>query len=99
MRFDAALAWPDLHRKRHRILLNSVWTVKLMSRSRMARGFAASIFLSLAWLASTQTRVPQLTTVKVKDHLFSIEGEGGNVGVLITSEGVILVDDKYDQDH
>jgi cyclase len=65
----------------------------------MARGFAAIIFLSLAWLASTQTRAPQLTTVKVKDHLFSIEGEGGNVGVLVTSEGVILVDDKYDQDH
>jgi len=37
--------------------------------------------------------------VKVKDHLFSIEGEGGNVGVFVTTEGVILVDDKYDQDH
>ena len=30
---------------------------------------------------------------KVKDGLFEIEGDGGNVAVLVTSEGVILVDD------
>jgi glyoxylase-like metal-dependent hydrolase (beta-lactamase superfamily II) len=28
-----------------------------------------------------------------------IEGGGGNVAVYVTSEGVILVDDKYDQNH
>ena len=65
----------------------------------MACGLAAGILLSLAWLAYTQSRAPQLTIVKVKDHLFSIEGQGGNVGVFVTTEGVILVDDKYDQDN
>ncbi len=35
---------------------------------------------------------------KVKDNLYEIVGDGGNVAVYITSEGVILVDDKYDQD-
>ena len=65
----------------------------------MTRGAAAGSFLLLAWLANTQPRAPQLTIAAVKNHLFTIEGEGGNIGVLVTNQGVILVDDKYDQDH
>jgi glyoxylase-like metal-dependent hydrolase (beta-lactamase superfamily II) len=33
----------------------------------------------------------------VKDGLYAIFGSGGNVGVRVTSEGVILVDDKFPQ--
>jgi glyoxylase-like metal-dependent hydrolase (beta-lactamase superfamily II) len=40
-----------------------------------------------------------LTVNKVKDDLFEIEGDGGNVAVYVTNEGVILVDDKYERDH
>lgn len=39
-----------------------------------------------------------MTINKVKEDLYEIEGDGGNVAVYITSEGVILVDDKYEQD-
>jgi len=39
-----------------------------------------------------------LTINKVKEDLYTIEGDGGNVAVYVTSEGVILVDDKYEQD-
>jgi len=59
----------------------------------------------LAWVgwnqrAFTQNTQPQpLNINKVKDNLYEIEGDGGNVAVLVTKEGVILVDDKYDQDH
>ena len=35
----------------------------------------------------------------MKDDLYEIEGDGGNVAVYITDEGVILIDDKFDQDH
>ena len=70
-----------------------------MNKSRTTRGAAAVLFLLLDWLANTQPKAPQLTITGVKDHLFTIEGEGGNVGVLVTNEGVILVNDKYDQDH
>jgi len=42
---------------------------------------------------------PQLTISQVKPDLYYIEGDGGNVAVYVTNEGVILVDDKYDQDH
>jgi len=65
----------------------------------MVRGLAAAVFLSLTWYAWTQTQAPKLTINKVKDDLYEIEGDGGNVAVLVSSEGVVLVDDKYDQDH
>src|SRR5207244_13317870 len=42
---------------------------------------------------------PALTIDKVKDDLYNIVGDGGNVAVLVTNEGVLLIDDKFQQDH
>ena len=36
---------------------------------------------------------------KVKGDLYMISGEGGNVAVNVTDEGVILVDDMFDRNH
>ena len=72
-----------------------------MNRRLITRVSALALFILLAWVAYTQnqTQPAQLTINKVKDGLFEIEGDGGNVAVLVTSEGVILVDDKYERDH
>src|SRR5579864_6532105 len=73
-----------------------------MSRTLVVRISAGLLFLFAAWIAYTQNQnkqPPKLTINKVKDDLYEIEGDGGNVGVYVTSEGVILIDDKYDQDH
>ncbi len=72
-----------------------------MNRRLIARVSALALFILLAWIAYTQnqTQPAKLTINKVKDGLFEIEGDGGNVAVLVTSEGVILVDDKYERDH
>jgi cyclase len=71
-----------------------------MSRTLLTRISASVLFLALAWIAYTQAPQPQkLTLNKVKDDLYEIEGDGGNVAVYITDEGVILIDDKFDQDH
>jgi glyoxylase-like metal-dependent hydrolase (beta-lactamase superfamily II) len=72
-----------------------------MNRRLIARVAALALFILLAWIAYTQnqTQPAKLTINKVKDGLFEIEGDGGNVAVLVTSEGVILVDDKYERDH
>ena len=40
-----------------------------------------------------------LVLEKVADDLFILIGNGGNVAVLVTDEGVVLVDDKYEQDY
>jgi cyclase len=71
-----------------------------MRTARAARVFAGVLFLGLGWFAYTQAPAPgKLTLNKVKDDLYEIEGDGGNVAAYITDEGVILIDDKFDQDH
>ena len=65
---------------------------------RAAIGMVASLGI---WVAYTQT--PQqpvsLTVEKIKDDLFVIIGDGGNVAAYVTDEGVILVDDKFERDN
>ncbi len=58
------------------------------------------LLLSGVWVAVTATGAyaqPDLSIEQVKDGLYAIIGSGGNVGVRVTSEGVILIDDKYPQ--
>ena len=40
----------------------------------------------------------RLSIAQVKDGLHVITGPGGNIGVRVTAEGVILIDDKFPQD-
>jgi cyclase len=76
-----------------------------MSRTLIARISACVLFLTLGWFGYTQLGYTQnpapakLKVNKVKDDLYEIEGDGGNVAVYITDEGVILIDDKFDRDH
>ena len=61
----------------------------------------------LSWLLSVLTLFITTTGVlaqnrlnidEVKEGLHVITGPGGNIGVRLTSEGVILIDDKFPQD-
>lgn len=64
--------------------------------------FSVAVLLSAgAWKARTQNQqaAASLTIEKVKDNLYAIIGDGGNVAVYVTSEGVILIDDKYERDY
>lgn len=72
-----------------------------MNRTFAARISAGLLFLMLAWFAYTQNQgqAPQLAINQVKENLYEIEGDGGNVAAYVTGDGVILVDDKFDRDH
>ncbi len=72
-----------------------------MNRRHLVRITAFTLFLFIAWLAWTQnqTAPAELKVNKVVENLYEIEGDGGNVAVRVTSDGVILVDDKYERDH
>jgi glyoxylase-like metal-dependent hydrolase (beta-lactamase superfamily II) len=77
-----------------------------MNRTLTIRISAAALLLTGAWFAYTEraytqnnAKAPQLTIHKIKDDLYWIEGDGGNVAVYVTGEGVILVDDKYVADY
>ena len=72
-----------------------------MTRTLIARLSAGLLLLLGCWLAYTQnqTKPPQLAISKVKEDLYEIENDGGNVAAYVTGEGVVLIDDKFDQDH
>lgn len=64
----------------------------------------ASLALGGAWTAFTQQGgglqpPPPLALQKVADDLYNIEGGGGNVAVYLTSEGAIVIDNKFDRHH
>ncbi len=59
-----------------------------------------SLFLSSLFVATTVTGANaqgSLSIEQVKEGLYAIIGSGGNVGVRVTPEGVILIDDKFPQ--
>src|SRR3954447_19837923 len=66
----------------------------------MIRSILALVAIAGLWLAWSQNQQPaQLTMEKVTDGLYVIIGSGGNVAVMPTPDGVILVDDKFPQDN
>lgn len=72
-----------------------------MSKTLFTRVSAGALLLFGCWIAYTQNQnkqPPPLTLNKVKEDLYEIVGDGGNVAVYVTGEGVILVDDKFEQD-
>ena len=79
----------------------------LVIRAAVIRGAAAAALLAGFWFAYTQKaytqnngkQPPALKLNTVKPNLYEIEGDGGNVAVYVTGDGVIMVDDKYQQDY
>ena len=72
-----------------------------MSRTLSLRVSAGILLLAGSWIAYTQNQSRQASNKlnKVADDLYEIEGDGGNVAIYITNEGVILVDDKFEYDY
>ncbi|MBS1874055.1 MAG: MBL fold metallo-hydrolase [Acidobacteria bacterium] len=69
-----------------------------MTKTPVVRAAAGIVAAAGLWLAWSQVARQPLTMEKVTDGLWVIIGNGGNVAVMPTSEGVLLVDDKFDQD-
>ncbi|MCK5923047.1 MAG: MBL fold metallo-hydrolase, partial [Methylococcales bacterium] len=61
----------------------------------MRYAFLTVVFVLTA--VTTAQAQGSLSIEQVKDGLYSISGSGGNVGIRVTTEGVILIDDKFPQ--
>jgi cyclase len=77
-----------------------------MKRNALARVSLAVLLSGGLWAAYAYGQpfgatAAKLTTVKVKDDLFVIHNDfvPGNTTALITNQGVVLVDDKFEIDH
>jgi len=72
-----------------------------MKRATILGLLVGTFVLQSAWAVYTQTSKPPgpLRTERVKGDLHMIAGEGGNVALYATSDGVILVDDMFDRNH
>jgi glyoxylase-like metal-dependent hydrolase (beta-lactamase superfamily II) len=68
-----------------------------MRRATIVRSVA--LLFAIGGILSLQTQQPagDLGLEKIADDLYVITGSGGNVAVLTTPEGVILVDDKFER--
>src|SRR5262245_26276174 len=44
---------------------------------------------------SPPAQAPTFTLEKVSDHASRLFGKGGNVGILATDDGIVVVDDQY----
>ena len=61
---------------------------------------AVVLLIALAGVAVAQTPpVPPMVVDKVTSDLYVIRGEGGNITVYVTDEGVVLVDDKFERNY
>jgi len=72
-----------------------------MRRVALSGFLAGILILHGTWVVMSQTAKPPgpLKTQRVKGDLHMISGEGGNIALYATSEGVILVDDMFDRNH
>ncbi|HIN78939.1 MAG TPA: MBL fold metallo-hydrolase [Gemmatimonadetes bacterium] len=61
----------------------------------MRYAFLTMVFVLTA--VTTARAQGSLSIEQVKDGLYAISGSGGNVGIRVTTEGVILIDDKFPQ--
>ena len=74
-----------------------------MRKTSLLRLSAVVLLSGALWTAYTQfgNQPAKLDTVKLKDDLYVIHNDfvPGNTTALITNEGVVLVDDKFEIDH
>ena len=69
-----------------------------MKKTTAVRLAGTAVTLAGMWSLWSQGQRQPLTMEKVSANMYVIIGNGGNVAVLPTTEGVIVVDDKFAQD-
>ncbi len=71
-----------------------------MQKKTLIVALAAAVGIGAAAItAITGQQAAPLTIAEVADGLYMIEGSGGNVAVRVTDDGVIVVDDKFEQNY
>lgn len=56
---------------------------------------ACSLILSSTTSYSDEFDKVQISTIKVADHIYMLQGQGGNIGVCVGEDGVFMIDDQF----
>jgi glyoxylase-like metal-dependent hydrolase (beta-lactamase superfamily II) len=65
-------------------------------KSRPLLHFIAVIFALLSNKTIAQNfDTVQIKTIKITDKIYMLEGEGGNIGVLVGNDGIVIIDDQF----
>ena len=69
----------------------------IISKKTVMRNFIIVVLLFASCMAATAQNFDtvNIKTTKVAGSVYMLEGSGGNIGVLIGNDGVILIDDQF----
>jgi glyoxylase-like metal-dependent hydrolase (beta-lactamase superfamily II) len=71
-----------------------------MTRKQLVLIVAALFMAQTAWVLTQSAKPPgPLKTERLRGDLHLMTGEGGNVALYVTPEGVVLVDNMFDRNH
>src|SRR5579871_921417 len=56
---------------------------------------AVLVFASVVLTQNQDFSKVQIKTTKVSGNIYMLEGAGGNIGVLVGDDGVVMIDDQY----
>src|SRR5690349_8914579 len=64
----------------------------------MKKNLAATTLLLVVFCASLYSQnfdTVQIKTTKLTESIYMLEGSGGNIGVLIGNDGIVIIDDQF----
>ena len=57
--------------------------------------FLSGVIVAYAVLAQENFDTVKIRPIKVAEHIYMLEGSGGNIGVLTGKDGVLMIDDQF----
>ncbi|MCH7691152.1 MAG: MBL fold metallo-hydrolase, partial [candidate division Zixibacteria bacterium] len=55
----------------------------------------ALILMSFSTVSAQDLDKVQITSVKVSDNIYMLQGAGGNIGLSLGNDGIFIIDDQF----
>src|SRR5258705_12705007 len=75
--------------------LNSELKIKFMKTKIFAFCTTIILIVSASQTIAQNFDSVQIKTIKITDKIYMLEGNGGNIGVLVGKDGIVIIDDQF----
>ena len=75
--------------------LNSELKIKFMKTKIFTFCIVSFLLYLQAKLLPKTFDSVQIKTIKITDKIYMLEGDGGNIGVLVGKDGIVIIDDQF----